>query len=250
MAADRSTLDTQPGQLRITVGTNVGALPALDDELNLEIRDPDVSKAEFEQRTDRVNGLRSLLSELILGPARLVRDHLAQMTYIGPLREIPTRGYRPQVTPDEARWAYGLAAWDLLYNDASVDLMEDVNRWLSSEDRLQTGYRLELVEYKELPVPSAMQLMFERGLSEDDVGELEELYRGLATRTEVGLREFEQGILVEPGDVGVGISQMIPVVVAALREARRYPRDRTARTPCASCDPGRHGRPLYPVRWQ
>ena len=218
VAADRSTLDTQPGQLRITVGTNVGALPVLDDELNLEIRDPDVSKAEFEQRTDRVNGLRSLLSELILGPARLVRDHLAQMTYIGPLREIPTRGYRPQVTPDEARWAYGLAAWDLLYNDASVDLMEDVNRWLSSEDRLQTGYRLELVEYKELPVPSAMQLMFERGLSEDDVGELEELYRGLATRTEVGLREFEQGILVEPGDVGVGISQMIPVVVAALRK--------------------------------
>ena len=122
------------------------------------------------------------------------------------------------MTPDEARWAYGLAAWDLLYNDASVDLMEDVNRWLSSEDRLQTGYRLELVEYKELPVPSAMQLMFERGLSEDDVGELEELYRGLATRTEVGLREFEQGILVEPGDVGVGISQMIPVVVAALRK--------------------------------
>lgn len=216
VAADRSVLDTQSGQLRITVGTKVGALPSLDDELNLEIRDPDVMKAEFEQRTARANGLRSLLSELILGPARVVRDHLAQMTYIGPLREIPTRGYRPQVTPDEARWAYGLAAWDLLHNDRSIDLIEDVNRWLSGEDRLQTGYGLERVEYKELPVPSAMQLMFERGLNEDDVGELEELYRGLTTRTEIGLREFEQGILVEPGDVGVGISQMIPVVVAAL----------------------------------
>ena len=216
VAADRSTLDPQAGQLRITVGTKVGALPSLDEELNLDIRDPNVMKAEFEQRTARVNGLRSLLSELILGPARLVRDHLAQLTYIGPLREIPTRGYRPQVTPDEARWAYGLAAWDLLYNDRSVDLIEDVNRWLSSEDRLKTGYRLERVEYKELPVPSAMQVMFERGLTEDDVGELEELYHGLTARTEIGLREFEQGILVQPGDVGVGISQMIPVVVAAL----------------------------------
>ena len=161
--ADRSTPDVPDDQLRIAVGTSLGALPALERELILDIRDPDVKKAEFEGRTPRVNGLRSLLSEMILGPARLVRDHLAQMTYIGPLREIPTRSYRPQVTPDEARWARGLAAWDLLYNDRSGDLMEEVNRWLSGETRLRTSYRLERVEFKEIPVPSAMHQMFERG---------------------------------------------------------------------------------------
>ena len=96
----------------------------LDRDLVLVIRDPDVKKAELEERTPRVNGLRSLLSELILGPARLVRDHLAQMTYVGPLRDIPTRSYRPQVSPDEGRWAHGLAAWDLLYNDRRGELME------------------------------------------------------------------------------------------------------------------------------
>jgi hypothetical protein len=69
------------------------------------------------------------------------------MTYIGPLREIPTRSYRPQVTPDEARWAQGLAAWDLLYVDRKGDLMEDVNRWLGGEGLLRTGYRLERVEF-------------------------------------------------------------------------------------------------------
>ena len=88
--ADRSTPDVPDDQLRIAVGTSLGALPALERELILDIRDPDVKKAEFEGRTPRVNGLRSLLSEMILGPARLVRDHLAKMTYIGPLREIPT----------------------------------------------------------------------------------------------------------------------------------------------------------------
>lgn len=184
----------------------------------LDIRDPDVKKAELEERTPRINGLRALLSEMILGPARLVRDHLMQMTYIGPLRDIPSRKYRPQVTPDEARWAQGLAAWDVLYNDRRGELIAEVNGWLSGEDRLRTTYRLERVEFKEIPVPSAMHQMFERGLNEDDVGELQELYLSLATRTEIALRDFEKGILVAPGDVGVGISQMVPVIVASLRK--------------------------------
>ncbi len=216
-AADRSTPDTPDDQLRIAVGTKLGALPWLDRDLILDIRDPDVKKAELEERTPRVNGLRALLSEMILGPARLVRDHLMQMTYIGPLRDIPTRGYRPQVTPDEARWAHGLAAWDLLYNDRRGDLMDEVNIWLSGEERLRTTYRLERVEFKEVPVPSAMHQMFERGLNEDDIGELQDLYLSLVTRTEIALLDFEKGILVAPGDVGVGISQMIPVIVASLR---------------------------------
>lgn len=216
-AADRSTPDTPADQLRIAVDTELGALPVLDGELILDIRDPDAKKVELEERTPRVNGLRALLSELILGPARLVRDHLKEMTYIGPLREIPMRSYRPQVTPDEARWAQGLAAWDLLYSDRRGDLMKKVNFWLSSEERLRTTYRLERVEFKEIPVPGIVHQMFERGLREDDIGELQELYRSLATRSEIALRDFEKGILVAPGDVGVGISQMIPVIVAALR---------------------------------
>ncbi|TIR49112.1 MAG: DUF2813 domain-containing protein [Mesorhizobium sp.] len=217
-AADRSTPDTPDDKLRISVETVVGALPNLDRDLALGIRDPDVKKAELEERTPRVNGLRALLSEMVLGPARIVRDYLGQMTYIGPLREIPTRSYRPQVTPDEARWAQGLAAWDLLYADRKGDLMEEVNRWLSGESMLCTGYRLERVEFKEVPVPSVFHQMFERGLNDDDIGELQELYQSLPVCSEIALRDFQKGILVAPGDVGVGISQMVPVVVAALRK--------------------------------
>jgi len=61
-AADRSTPDTPDDELRIAVETVVGALPDLDRELILGIRDPDVKKAELEERTPRVNGLRQLLS--------------------------------------------------------------------------------------------------------------------------------------------------------------------------------------------
>ena len=219
-AADRSKADTPDDRLRIAVQTKVGALPFLDRELAAELRDPTVKSVEQEERTPRVNGLRSLLSEMILGPARIVRDYLSEMTYIGPLREIPSRSYRPQVSPDESRWAIGLAAWDLLYNDRTGELVAEVNRWLSGETRLRTSYQLERVEFREVPVPSAMHQMFERGLSEDDLAELQELYSSLSTRTEIALRDFAKGILVAPGDVGVGISQMVPVVVGALRRQK------------------------------
>lgn len=217
-AADRSTPDTPDDELRIAVATRNGALPNLDQELAMGIRDPDVKKAELEEQTPRVNGLRRLLSEMVLGPARIIRDHLCEMTYIRPLREIPSRSYRPQVTPDEARWASGLAAWDLLYSDRRGDLMGEVNNWLSNDLRLGTGYQLERVEFKEVPVPSGFHLKFERGLTEDDISELQDLYTSLKSRTEIALRDFRKGILVAPGDVGVGISQLVPVIVSTLRD--------------------------------
>jgi hypothetical protein len=154
----------------------------------------------------------------MLGPVRIVRDYLAAMTYVGPLREIPSRSYRPRLSPDETRWAQGLAAWDLLYTDTSGKLLHEVNIWLSGEERLRTGYRLEKVEFKEIPVPSHFHQLFDRGLTEDDLGDLQELYATLKSRTEIALRDFEKGIIVAPRDVGVGISQMVPVIVGCLRD--------------------------------
>ena len=193
-------------------------MPDLDRPLASDLRDPEVSKFELEQKAPRVRGLMALLDELICGPLRLARDYLNTMTYIGPLRAIPSRNYRPQLSPDESRWAQGLAAWDLLYTDVAGDLLEEVNSWLSDDQRLRTGYRLERIEFKEIPVPSLFHQLFDRGLTEDDLGDLQELYLTLASRSEIALRDFEKGIVVAPSDVGVGISQMVPVIVGCLRE--------------------------------
>jgi predicted ATPase len=62
--------------------------------------------------------------------------------------------------------------------------------------------------------------LFDRGLNEDDLGDLQELYATLKSRTEIALRDFEKGIIVAPRDVGVGISQMIPVIVVCLWDNR------------------------------
>jgi hypothetical protein len=227
-------------EFRIAVETVLGALPDLDRPLGLDLVEIDqnlirqryaagaailrLSKEgeraaadEYELERRRRIGLSALLDELVLGPIRIVRDYLSAMTYVGPLREIPTRKYRPRLSPDESRWAQGLAAWDLLYTDPSGKLLEEVNAWLGGEERLKTGYRLEKFQFKEVPVPSRFHQLFERGLSEDDLGELQDLYATLSGRSEIALRDFEKGIIVAPSDVGVGISQMIPVIVGCLR---------------------------------
>jgi hypothetical protein len=216
---DRSTAGLPDGALRIAVATRRGALPDIDRELGTDLRDPKVKKFELESKTPRVRGLTRLLDELVLGPIRIVRDYLSTMTYIGPLREIPSRSFRPRLSPDETRWAQGLAAWDLLYTDVDGKLLQEVNAWLSDEERLRTGYRLEKTAFKEIPIPSAFHQLFDRGLTEDDIGDLQDLYSTLKSRTEIALRDFEKGIIVAPRDVGVGISQMIPVIVGCLRDA-------------------------------
>lgn len=232
-AAKGETVD-----FRIAVETGLGALPDLDRPLGIDLVevDRDAMQREFIQQPQdarllqtgqlsrkinlehaRRRGLTVLLDELVLGPIRMVRDCLRAMTYIGPLREIPSRNYRPRLSPDESRWAQGLAAWDLLHTDSTGSLLDEVNDWLSSEERLRTGYRLEKTEFKEVPVPSGFHQLFQRGLEEDDLADLHELYASLKTRTEIALRDLARGIVVAPSDVGVGVSQMVPVVVSCLR---------------------------------
>lgn len=214
----KETSDLEARAFRVNVATKLGALPDLDQQLSLGLRDPEVTKLELERNTPRVRGLTALLDELVLGPVRIVRAMLRGTTYVGPLRDIPARGFRPRTSPDESRWAQGLAAWDLLYTDVKGDLTAAVNNWLRSGDKLRTGYQIEKMAFREIPVPGRMSNLFDRGLSDDDLGELQELYENLDTRVEVALRDFEQGILVAPRDVGVGISQLVPIVVGCLAD--------------------------------
>ena len=173
---------------------------------------------EFELESSRRAGLSALLDELVLGPVRIVRDYLKALTYIGPLREIPSRGYRPRLSPDKSRWAQGLAAWDVLHTETSDELLDRVNDWMASDLKLRTGYQLQKTTSKQVPSTNRFHQLFQRGIDEDDLGELQELYASLKTNTEFGLLDLEKGVLVAPNDVGVGISQMIPVVVACLMD--------------------------------
>lgn len=199
----------------VAVACVLGALPDLDSSLRLQLRDPNVD-AEEEERTAQVKGLTKLLDELVAGPGRIVRDYLRLITYIGPLREIPSRNFRPQQSLDESRWATGLAAWDLMCGSNAERLLEKVNDWLNSEEKLGTDYRVEKRSFKEIALASPLSLLLDQGLSDDNLSEAQDLYLSLPVQTELSLRDYSKGISVAPSDVGIGVSQMIPVVVACL----------------------------------
>ncbi len=167
-----------------------GALPRLDQMLYIP-----APGAKGAQNVYMVREFTAFLSWLTVGPALLLRDQLRQMRYIGPLRRIPQRGTEVSLTKSDSAWSDGMAAWETLVT-GSQDLVERVSDWMQSPVKLGTGYAVTRKAYREFD-PSD------------------------PTKQPIGpIRKRAQlvdgaGLTLQPQDVGVGISQVLPVVVAA-----------------------------------
>lgn len=157
----------------------------------------------------------SCLTSLITGPGEMIRNDLERMQYLGPIREVPERNNSEVKSPDPSRWANGLAAWDALYKSGS-GLIQETNRWLASDKRLDSGYRVELEEFRRINENGRLMAAMRSGRNLDDYQE--ELAEILAQQPEKRLYLLEEAknIKVQPQDVGVGISQVLPVVVGAV----------------------------------
>lgn len=160
------------------------------------------------------------LRYVLIAPAEYVLEQLERMIYLGPIREAPPRGYSPPFTRDEARWATGLAAWDWLHSEGSDTEIGLVNDWLKQSHRLNAGFRLHRARYKELDVDGmALQaLMTHSSDFLDNVERIREEVNDLQIKTRLMLRRESDFLEVQPQDVGIGISQLVPVVVASLLE--------------------------------
>lgn len=156
-----------------------------------------------------------VLSSLVVGPGELARDALRRFCYLGPLRVIPPRNFEPARTRDESRWSNGMAAWDILFHEDEY-FLDKLNGWLANEDRLNSGYRVKVKEYKELEVDDPVTLSLIQGNILDEEASVSQHIRSLPTRRRLVLWEETNGIELQPLDIGVGISQVVPVVVAGL----------------------------------
>lgn len=167
-----------------------GALPRLDQMLFIPA--PGAKGAE---NVYMVREFTAFLSWLTVGPALLLREQLGQMRYIGPLRRIPPRGLEVSLTKSDSAWSDGMAAWETLVT-GSQDLVERVSDWMQSSAKLGTGYAVTRKAYQEFdpnhPVPQPIGPIRKRAQLVDGAG-----------------------LTLQPQDVGVGISQVLPVVVAA-----------------------------------
>lgn len=154
------------------------------------------------------------LTQMIVGPGRALRDVLGGLCYLGPLRETLPRNFAPVRYPDPCRWANGFAAWDLLFT--RPELAKQAGWWLSNEDGLALGYALRVRQYKELPLDSRLMVLLQSDRAYDELEDVRQQLAELTTRTSLTLVDERTSVEVMPQDVGVGISQVIPVLVLAL----------------------------------
>lgn len=178
--------------------------PSLDDKENLpSIKD----EAMFDE-------VMIELHQMIVGPTQILLRALQSARYLGPLRETPPRNFTPARYPDPSRWANGFAAWDMLYTDPEIGKL--ANAWLSGVDSLDVGYTIKVQNYLELAVDHPLLVLLRSGRGFEDLDNIEALLNKLPARTTVTLVADDTNIEVAPHDVGVGISQLIPVVVLAV----------------------------------
>jgi predicted ATPase len=88
---------------------------------------------------------------------------------------------------------------------------------------LNSGYRLRLKRYKELDLgdPLVVQLLTGRAFDDADFGAKLDL-SNVPTQSRVLIVPMDGSIELRPNDVGIGISQVVPVIVTALDGAGRF----------------------------
>lgn len=142
-----------------------------------------------------VREFTAFLSWLTIGPAMLLREQLRQLRYLGPLRKIPPRKFETSLTKSDAAWSDGMAAWEALMTGPQ-SLVDSCSLWMSSPDKLATGYSLSRKRLQEFDVSTPEPIPIGR------------------PRSRIALTD-SAGLMHQAQDIGVGISQVLPVVVAA-----------------------------------
>ena len=147
------------------------------------------------RREQAAREVRAFLEMVVLGTTSQLATFLRDAQYIGPLRTIPPRGFLYERAGRITSWADGLAAWELLLADR-LTLVERTNDWLR---KLGAGCQV------------VVQQLFDGGADAEELsdGHVDKTVRRL-------LLDTGAGSFVLPSEVGAGISQLIPVVLAAI----------------------------------
>lgn len=152
------------------------------------------------------------MTAFFVGLGDMLRSELASLRYLGPIRETPGRAYAAPLTVSPSRWATGAAAWDWI-SRADEEGLGEVNRWMTA---LGTGCGIRIEEYKELPLDSPLMASIRARSADDDYDSLALEIAKLKTKERLTVEDLARQIALAPTDVGIGISQILPVIVAAI----------------------------------
>jgi len=181
------------------------------------------------------------LDELIRELNALIESEINRMQYLGPLRSYPPRHIVFAEHEDLNWFAGGGYAWDVVRRDVGV--RKQVNTWLSEPDRLQTPYEILIrdlvgLDQIESPLLDGLERLNEEGLDieyeeesrytaggtwpiiKDTEAEAEKLRdlilaSDMERLNELILVDRRTDTQVSHRDVGIGVSQVLPVLVSA-----------------------------------
>jgi len=181
------------------------------------------------------------LDEIVRGIGRAVTEELNRLQYLGPLRSYPPRHLAFYQHHDPNWLAGGGYAWDVVRQDPKV--RKKVNDWLSVSERLQTPYELVLrdmvgIDELEGPLLEGLEQVNESGLDiepdydneptptgaypvikdpEAEAKMMQDLVRfsDIEKLSELIMVDRRSSTIVSHRDVGIGVSQVLPVLVEA-----------------------------------
>jgi len=167
-----------------------------------------------------------ILSDAIIPVFDNLCSLLNESLFIGPLRSIPDPGYQANPNPQTKDWFKGLAAWDYL-DSADLPILKKIDRWMREELVLGYGLSLKLEksfhEYKKSSNITSFKDIAGQ-LNEQITDSFHHAARNNlslklddeATKLKYALWDDKSQIEVHGCDVGVGVSQILPFIVASV----------------------------------
>ncbi len=202
------------------------AIPSLDDPI--PILASEFTDRFSEEIPQHLKEFDAIVNQVVLGVVRSAVKELGEIRYLGPVRQLPARNYVPPKYPDESFWAGGLGAWDLLYSDPYELNMSKISAYLNRTDQLNLGYTLRVDESVEMKFNDPAMLALKRLRAEyEELGsqfvrdQILEVIEDIPRRSAVILHDEQNNLDVSPQDIGVGVSQVLPVIVGAVDKTKR-----------------------------
>ena len=221
--------------------SRVGALPFLDRIID----------TTFEHENTLINSIvHETLSNTIVSPLRKIKEYLSKSLCIGPLRHIPDSDYLSNPYIKQSDWYEGKAAWDFV-KQAGIDSIDRINSYLSKpnlnigcqfcysvedkETRLVKG-SLEIKSIEDFmalndAIPDSLKVSIsdanknnEKAMASDVINEIRkehdvasDFYLGVGIHKDVSVELYDLVAkqIVNASEVGSGVSQVMPLVVAA-----------------------------------
>ena len=186
--------------------------------------------------------LPRILQDIVLGFSQIAEKEINRLTYLGPLRSYPPRHIAFSQFHDPNWQAGGGYTWDVVRTDHRIRAL--INNWLGDTKKLSTNYELRIRNLLTVEdITSKHDDLSDKVIREIESeyvdGEIDDLFGELEQRIDEipeKLKEFEpllsdiQELVlfdkrtktqVSHRDVGIGISQVLPVLVTAYASSNK-----------------------------